>query len=268
MRHNAINVRADRSKNNMKDVGDLVKKILFIMVAVFTLQAHADTTSATITAASNYIWRGLTFSGAASGTTNASAGLPVIQGSFDYAHSSGFGAGVFVGSSDTYNFDKSEMERDSEFDPTLSYTFSFDENFKIYAAVAGYWYVSNSSNNSTDYQLAFSWKTLKLEGSYMPNYFGTKSSDSYYRLSANPLITDKVALVLGVGSSNFSDESKVGFKNYIDYKAGLSYTVGNIAVEGAYTTTNRKSAESQLLRSAVSQDFNDKAATLSASYTF
>lgn len=76
-----------------------MKKLVIAMLLMVSSYAQAQT-SATVTAASNYIWRGISFSSLGA---DASKGAPVIQGSFDYAHSSGFGAGLFVGGADTTN---------------------------------------------------------------------------------------------------------------------------------------------------------------------
>lgn len=239
-----------------------MKKFLVATLLMVSTNVYAQT-SATVTAASNYIWRGLSFSSLG---LEAAKGAPVIQGSFDYAHSSGLGLSMFVGGSDTTNFDLSTptsvvVERDNEFDPTVSYTYAITEDFKVIAAVTGYLYVKNSSNNSTDYQLSFAWKQFRLDGSYMDNYFGTKSSDTYVRLSMRQPVDEKLGFVLAVGSSTFGDDKKVGFKNYVDYKAGLSYTMGTTVAEAAYTATDRD-------EDYLGNKLNDKAATISIATTF
>lgn len=96
----------------------------------------------------------------------------------------------------------------------------------------------------------------------MDNYFGTKSTDTYVRLSLREPLNDKVGLILSVGKSSFTgDENVRGFKDsYIDYRAGLSYAVGNSAVEVAYSATDRKSP--------ADVEYNDKAATIAVSMTF
>lgn len=239
-----------------------MKKSVIAMLLVVSSYAQAQT-SATVTAASNYIWRGISFSSLG---REAAQGAPVIQGSFDYAHSSGFGLGLFVGGSDTTNFDigapAGTAERDNEFDPTISYTYAFADDFKIVAAVTGLLYVKNSSNNSVDYQLSVVWRAFRLDGSYMDNYFGTKSSDTYIRLSLREPLNDKVGLILAVGNSSFNgDENIRGFKeSYVDYRAGFSYTVENTSVEVAYSATNRQDL--------FDKELNDKAATLAVSMTF
>ncbi len=233
-----------------------MKKLFIAMLLMVSANAQAQT-SATVTAASNYIWRGISFS---SLDQAAALGAPVIQGSMDYAHSSGFAANIFVGGSDTTNFDTGVVERDNEFDPTLSYTYAFNEDFKAVVAVTGYWYVKNSSNNSTDIQLGLLWRAFRLDASYMDNYFGTKSSDTYTRLSMREPLNEKVSLILAVGNSSMGDEAKVGFKSYMDYRAGFAYSVGTTVIEAAYSATNRKNLSDV--------EKNDKAATISAAMTF
>lgn len=235
-----------------------MKKFLLGTLLLVSTNVYAQT-SATVIAASNYIWRGLSFS--TNGAAEVAKGLPVIQGSFDYAHSSGLGLSLFVGSSDTTNdFTALTVERDSEFSPTVSYTYAMTEDFKVIGAVTQYTYVKNSNNNAIDYQLSFAWKTIRLDGAYMNKYLGTESSDTYVRLSMRQPLDEKLGLVLAVGNSSFSKEAKVGFKNYTDYKAGLFFNAGPAVIEAAYTDTNRKDM--------ADKDLKDEAATFSVATTF
>lgn len=236
-----------------------MKKFFVATLLMASTNVYAQT-SATVTAASNYIWRGISFS-AGSASALTAQGQPVIQGSFDYAHSSGLGLSLFVGASDSTNFAAaSAIERDNEFDPTISYTYAISEDLKVIAAVTQYSYVKNTSNNSTDVQLSFAWKAIRLDGSYMDNYFGTKSSDTYTRISLRQPLDEKLGVILAVGNSSFGDEAKAGFKSYMDYKAGLFYSVGPAVVEAAYTDTNRKTL--------ADADIKDEAATISVATTF
>jgi uncharacterized protein (TIGR02001 family) len=240
-----------------------VKKLFIATMLMVSANAYAET-SATVTAASNYIWRGLSFS-TNGATTVASQGQAVVQGSFDYSHSSGFAASLFAGAADTTRLidgsaNGATVERDNEFDPTLSYTYAITEDLKVIGAVTRYSYMKNSDNNSTDIQLAFAWRAFRLDGSFMDKYFGAESTDTYVRLSMREPITEKVTFIAAVGNSSFEKEEKVGFKSYTDWRAGLAYNVGSTVVEAAFTDTNRKDL--------ADVEQKDEAVTMSIAMTF
>lgn len=214
-----------------------MKKICVIAVLLLSAKAQADFSS-TVTVASNYIWRGLSFS--STGAPEAAKGAPIIQGSMDYAHSSGWALNTFVGNSDSYNFDTTSFEKDTEAELDLTYSYKISDD--VTAGLAFYWfnYLVNPSNNSVDYEAYISWKFLRFDASYMPNYFGTESTDTYFKLGLRQNVTEKFGVLAHIGASHFGDDKKVGFKDYVDHRVGLFYSAAPYTIETAYTNTDRK----------------------------
>lgn len=234
-----------------------MKKFIVSSLVFLSIGAEANVSS-TLTVASNYIWRGLSFS--SGGAAKAATGGAVVQGTFDYTHSSGFAAGTFVGNSDSYNFATATTERDTETDLNVSYTYKMSEASSVGLYAFWYNYLNNPSNNSNEYNAFVTWNSLRFDVAYMPNFFGTESANTYVKLSARHNLAEKFGVVAHVASSSFAEETKVGFKNYMDHRAGLFYSAQPFTVEAAYTNTDRKDLNDA--------EFNDKAVTLSATAAF
>lgn len=228
-----------------------MKKSIAIVILFFCINSNASVSSS-VTLASNYIWRGLSFS---SGGQDAAKGLPVVQGAMGYAHSSGFGINTFVGNVDTYNFDTPGFEKDTEAELNASYTYNLSDEVSVGLYILWFNYISNNSNNSMDYEAFFSWKSLRFDVSYMPNYFGTDSADTYLKLSGSHALTEKLGVLAHIGYSDFADNDKVGAKDYLDYRVGIYYSVAPFILETAFTNTDRKDL--------LGENFKDQAFTMS-----
>lgn len=221
--------------------------LLALAPMTIPMVAHADFSS-TITLTNNYLWRGQTF------TSNK----PAVQGSIDYAHESGLAAGVFASNSESTAGDNTTVN-DTETDLYGSYGHTFND-ITVSGTVFWYTYMLEPRNNAVEYQAAVAYGPAKLEVGYMPNYFSVETSSLYAKLGVKQPVNDTVSVVAHVGSSSFGDEQKVGFKNYIDYKAGLNYSKDGFSSEVAFINTNRKNT------SDVS--YTDRAVNLSISKTF
>lgn len=234
-----------------------MKKIIVSLLILAGAVAEANYSS-TLTVSSNYIYRGLSFS--TNGLPNASSGGPVIQGTIDYTHSSGFALGTFVGNSDTYNFDTRAVERDTETDFNASYTYKVSDDMNTGLYAFWYNYLYNPSNNCMEFNAFLTWQSLRLDVSHIPNFFGTETSNNYIKLSARQLLDEKIGVFAHIGSSSFQDDTKPEYKNYIDHRVGLYYVGQLFTVDIAYSNTDRKKLNDV--------PFNDKAMTLSATATF
>lgn len=236
-----------------------MKKILILGAMLFSLTAQADFSS-TVTAASNYIWRGQSFS--SGGAPNASSGKPVIQGTIDYSHSSGFGIGVFAGNSDSTEFtnNSATVVSDTETDIHILYNHDFNENLKAGADIFWYNYLNNPSNNCLEYILYVAYDFLRLDVTHMPSFFGVESTSNYYKLSLRKNIEEKFGVVAHYAYSTFESTQLIGYKDYADYRAGVFFEAKPMTVEIAYTDTNRKDLASKKI--------NDKAVTIAATLGF
>ena len=243
---------------------NLMKKLIATSLLLTSLNAYANISS-TVTVASNYIWRGLSFS-----TTNAAApaaqGLPVLQGTMDYTHSSGFAFGTFVGNSDSTNLTTGTAERDTETDLNASYTYKISDEMTTGLYAFWYNYLNNPDNNSMEYIAFLTWNSVRLDVSHMPKYFGVESANTYAKLGVRHNLTEKFGVLAHVGMSSFEKEVKVLTKNYSDHRVGLFYAATPFTVEVAYTNTDRKTYASEADFNASKEvEMKDKAVTLSIS---
>ena len=194
------------------------------------LNPHAGlTSSATVTIASSYIYRGI----------SQSSGRPVVQGSLDLSHASGFGLGVFGSNIDLGGpGEPSSAELDAYLD------FNSDlQSFKYGFMLNSTNFIDRPTYNSFELSGYLSFQFLKLDVSYMPRYFGGDSSSLYSRLTGTLPMTSKDALLLACGYSAFDHVTTVGFHNYFDFKAGINHTVDQWGAEIDWTSTNRKNLE-------------------------
>lgn len=172
-------------------------------------------TSATVTAASNYIWRGVSFSN----------DQPAIQGSIDYASEIGISAGVWASNSITYR-DSAQggtSVMDSEADVYGTYTHTIGD-VGISATAFWYNYVKEPRNNALEYILGVAFKQFKFELAYLPKYFAGDSTSTYAKVSVRQPVDEKLSVVAHVGNQDFSNETNAGYKKYIDYKLGAVYS--------------------------------------------
>lgn len=242
-----------------------MKKLIAASLLFTSLNSYANISS-TVTVASNYIWRGLSFS-----TTNAAApaaqGFPVLQGTVDYSHSSGFAFGTFVGNSDSTNFQNNgTVERDTETDLNASYTYKISDEMTTGLYAFWYNYLNNPDNNSMEYIGFLTWNSLRLDISHMPKYFGIESANNYAKLSVRHNLTEKFGVLAHVGLSSFEKEVEVLTKSYTDHRLGLFYSAAPFTVEIAYTNTDRKTYASKAdYEASNATEAKDKAVTLSLS---
>lgn len=237
-----------------------MKKLILLGLTFVSFSAHADFSS-TVTAASNYIWRGQSFSLSGVGT-EASEGSPVIQGTIDYAHSSGLGIGVFAGNSDSTDFsgNTATVVADTETDININYSYQFND--KVTAGAYAFWYnyIKNPSNNSMEYIIYVTYDFLRLDITHMPTFFGIESSSNYYKLSYKQKLDEKFGILAHYGRTTFEDTDLIGYKDYADYRAGFFFEAKPMTVEIAYTDTDRKDLSDK--------ELNDRAVTIGATFAF
>ena len=174
--------------------------------------AHAEVTT-TFTLTNDYNWRGVT----------QSSGNAAIQGSVDYAHSSGFYAGAWAS-----NVDFGDNEANVEVDLYLGFaggdTITYD--------VGMVWYTyPGSDGDALDFPefhagIGYRWAEAKVH--YTSNFGGLSEQAWYYELNgAVPLPAD-LTLDLHVGYSDGDGvEAAYGEDNYFDWSVGVSYALKN-----------------------------------------
>lgn len=185
--------------------------------------AHADVSS-TWTVVSDYDFRGIT----------QSAQDPAVQGSLDYAHDSGFYAGLW-GSS----IDFGPGDPNVELDLFTGFSHSLDSNFNYDVGATWYTYPSESSLNYVELYAGVGFEApsgLSLKGKFFfsPDWGGssTPGSPSAQYVSADlgiPLPQNfSLSAHAGYSFGDFWDdlEDAGGGAPYFDYSIGVAYTAG------------------------------------------
>ena len=224
-----------------------------VLAADAPAAAPAPAVTGNFTVTTNYIFRGLT-------QTN---NKPALQGGFDYAHESGFYAGVWGSSiswiTDQGTANSSQLELDTYFGLKNSFAtdFSYDVGFLRYnypatypatmAAVGNAKWVKADTNEVYG-QIGYKFVTLKYSQSLgdtfaLPNASGT----SYVDLSASyPLADSGVTLGAHYGKQSYKGVTADALKaagtdpSYSDYKLSVSKDFSGYAVALAYSATNTK----------------------------
>jgi uncharacterized protein (TIGR02001 family) len=151
-----------------------------------------------------------------------------IQGGFDYAHTSGFYAGVW-GSNVEF------VDANMELDVYGGYAGAAgDLGYNV--GVLQYFYPDYNDGDTTEVYGGVTYKGFGLKASYsLTDYFGAPDSDGtiYWDASYGYTFANKMALGLHYGYT-----SAENFDDYADWKIGVTMPVSKYSVGLAYTGTD------------------------------
>ena len=167
------------------------------ILAIFSLisvSAYAGQISSSLTATSNYIWRGVS-------QTNDEA---AIQGGVDYTINKHFYAGAWT----------SNVANDTELDIYAGYTDKFGE-FDFDAGIITYQYLGNSGLD--DFTEAYAGAVYKSYSAKIS--IDVNESDIYLEGAADFELPDKYLLTVHLGIYSYD---RAGFTDYNDYSATIS----------------------------------------------
>ena len=246
---------------------------------IHVIPASAHTVTSNVALVSDYLYRGIS-------QTNAQ---PAIQGGFDYAHSSGFYAGVW-GSSISWLTDSpgvtgatnSQLELDTYFGFKNAFAtdFSYDVGYLRYNYPASYVATlpAGAAKADTDEiygALGYKFVIAKLSYS-LGNTFGIDKAKgtTYIDLSANYPVADSGFTVSAhVGKQTYKGSVADGLAatnstpTYTDYKVGVTKDFSGFVVGLAYSSTNAN--KTQYTNAAALNKFLGKGtAVLSLSRSF
>jgi len=177
---------------------------------------------------------------------------PAVQGGIDYAHTSGFYAGMW-GSNVSWIADSgaiaagsgnTTMELDTYlgFRNTFAEDFSYDVGFIRYNYLGSYTPAAGFAKADTDEvygAVGYKWLTAKYSyglGNFLtvPGAKGT----NYIELNASyPVADSGFTLAAHVGKQTFKPVT-ASIYTYTDYKLGVSKDIGGYVLGLAYTSTN------------------------------
>ena len=195
--------------------------------------ASPHTLTANVALVSNYIFRGLT----------QTFGKPAIQGGMDYAHSSGFYAGLWGSSisSAQYAGGSTEIDYYLGYNGSLGGDWGWTVGFYGYAYPgADYMHALPAGTypaqeyNTEEVNVGVSWKFVSLKlSSTTGDFFGSNtntgftsgsSGSTYLDLTANVPLPNDFTLVLHAGSQDIKTKrsSDNADPSYTDYKIGIT----------------------------------------------
>lgn len=235
----------------------LLVAVLGTLSTMSALAADAPASPHTITSnvgiTTNYIYRGISQT-----STN-----PAIQGGFDYAHASGFYAGVW-GSNVSWIADSGAIDTTQpgsgaasmELDTYLGFKNSLNDDMGYDVGYVRYNYMGDytptaglAKADTAEVYAAFSYKFLTAKYSYsVLNQFLTVTEakgTNYIELNANYTIPDTTYTLIGhvgkqtyKGSSADTLEAAGTSATYTDYKVGVAKDFSGYVVTVAYSKTD------------------------------
>lgn len=214
--------------------------------------------TANVGVVSDYVWRGI----------SQTSHNPAIQGGFDYAHSSGFYAGLW-GSNVSWIVDtgtttggtgSAGLELDTYFGFKNSFAedFNYDVGFIRYNYPGSYTPAAGFAKADTDEiygALGYKWITAKysyglgkfltVPGAKGTNYFDLTATypiaDSGFTVSAHVGKQTYKGTTAASYAANVSGLPGTGTPTYTDYKLGVTKDFGGYVFGLSYTSTNASS---------------------------
>ncbi len=221
-----------------------------LMLAALTLPGvamaeEASPFSANVSLVTDYLYRGISQTGA----------KPAIQGGFDYAHASGFYAGVW-GSNISWISDAGVATNASvELDTYLGFGGSFAEDFTYDVGFLRYnypgTYAAGATRADTDEiygAIGYKWVSAKYSYS-LGKTFGVPDAQgsNYFEINADFPLAEGFSLGAHAGKQTYKGSSAAYVAaggptaTYTDYKLGVTKELGSFELGLAYSKTNAQS---------------------------
>lgn len=175
-------------------------------MAFFPVVALAEF-SANVALTTDYVWRGV----------SQTKGDPAIQGSFDYAHDSGFYAEVWASNASFVD----DSETDIEINYYGGYSREYDSGFNWDVSANIYKYPSSSIETSHEFFLVLGYDMFAAT---MARDFENKNN--YYQLAAEMDVGNEIMLTGHVGKYEFDDDV-----DYINYRLALGREISGFNFE-------------------------------------
>lgn len=249
---------------------NLLNSLMLAVLAVpgMAMAEEASPFSANVSLASDYLFRGISQTGT----------KPAIQGSFDYAHPSGFYAGVW-GSNISWLSDAAVANNASvELDTYLGFSNSFAEDFTYDVGFLRYnypgTYAAGAVKADTDEiygAIGYKWVTAKYSYS-LGKTFGVsqaKGSD-YFEINGDFPLMEGFSLKAHAGKQKYKGPNAgvgIASLSYTDYKLGVTKELGGFELGLAYSKTNAATGAGSAYN-VLGKDLGEGTAVLSLSRSF
>lgn len=181
--------------------------------------------TASTTFATDYKFRGI------SQTMND----PAVHGSFDYAHSSGFSAGIWGSNVDSGESGPAADEADLELDLYVGWGTNLNDDWAVNGTLIHYLFPGTASGfdlDWTEFQLDLHYQNyVSFQIAYSNKVFNLSDSGLYYGLSGNYPVADNYRLIASVGYSDLDDAMG---NSYVDYSIGAEADLGMFTARLVY----------------------------------
>ncbi len=196
----------------MHSYGSVARKTLsgLTLLWVTTINTQAAEVSASVTLASEYVYRGQAMSG----------NDPAVSAGVDYQHDSGFFGGAWA---TTINLDSPVGSRGLEADIYLGYHFSVPQPLELSALVMHYSYPDSAGQadyDFTEYMLSATlYSQYSLQVAYADDVYGLGIPGRLVEMRADWPLGDYWVLGIGAGRN---DIRVPGWDSYLYWDAGVS----------------------------------------------
>ncbi|TNF92013.1 MAG: hypothetical protein EP297_14285 [Gammaproteobacteria bacterium] len=162
-----------------------------------------------------------------------------IQGGFDYAHDSGFYAGVW-GSNVDFQVQTVD-DASAELDIYGGYGGEFGNGIGYDVGILHYEYPNADSSLDYDFtevygSLSYKWFTVSY--AHTDDYFGGSGDGDYLNLAADVELDGGWGIGGSVGHQSVEENSTWGTPDWNDYKLYVSKEIGGFGLEAAYVDTD------------------------------
>lgn len=183
----------------------------------------AHSTSASVVLSSEYVWRGI----------SQSDEDPAISGSFDYAHASGFYAGLWSSNVD-YGDDAS-----MEIDAYLGYTNEIGETSISYDVGFMRYMFPGEDYNFNEVYGSLSYSIFTAGIAHSSDALGQGENGTYYNLDAAYDLPMGLTLAAGVGHYDADEDTfAVGEDSYSHYYLGVATELAGFGLDLTYSDTD------------------------------
>jgi uncharacterized protein (TIGR02001 family) len=149
---------------------------------------------------------------------------PAIQGGVDLTHSSGLYAG-FYGSNVYFPNYSAHLE----LDVYGGYRLALAKDLSASLGVLHYTYPSTSDFNTLEVPFKLTWGALELGYAFSPDWYSSGGTAGYASAQYGVDLPFEARLSGGAGFSHFSAKTEnAGFRNYFDFKLGVSRQFRNV----------------------------------------
>ncbi len=205
---------------------------LFIVAPFLAVSiANADDDSlisAQVSFVSDYVFRGI----------SQTLGDPAVQAGLDFAHPSGFFAGLWASNVDFVPADDPDDGADLEMDYLIGYWHEFGEHWSADVSLVHYAYPGTAPGMEYDYSellLSAHYRWLSATIAYSNDVFAMKEEGTSYQLSGEYSFGTLVNVSASAGYYDLSDAYGT---SYAFHQVGLSKALGPVTLELTYHDTN------------------------------